>query len=110
MAPPEQDELKEQAARIKQAEEQAGLISKPSDPDSGASMARGYRIGTDFVATILAFIVLGWLIDKSLELTPWGLLASLSVGFGVAVLNLARAVIKTDNTTDGREPKKSNKE
>ena len=102
------DKLEEQAVRIKHAEEEAGI--KPHEPDPETvtfrTTARGYRVGTDFVVTILTFIALGWLLDRGLGSKPWGLLAMLLIGFGVGMMNLWRAVKKEPNgKPDGKAKK-----
>jgi ATP synthase protein I len=93
------DKLDEQAARIRHAEEEAGL--KPVEPDpetvSYRATVKGYRVGTDFVITVLTFIFVGWLIDRYFATGPWGLLILLLVGFGVGMMNLVRAVKREPN-------------
>jgi ATP synthase protein I len=102
------DKLDEQAARIHHAEEEAGI--KPHEPDPETvtfrKTARGYRVGTDFVVTVLTFIALGWLVDRILGWEPWGLLVLMLVGFGVGMMNLWRAVkTESDETPDGKAQK-----
>ncbi|MDD5586940.1 MAG: AtpZ/AtpI family protein [Alphaproteobacteria bacterium] len=100
----DEDKLDEQAARIYHAEEEAGI--KPHEPDPETvtfrTTARGYRVGTDFVVTVLTFIALGWLLDRGLGWEPWGLLILMLVGFGVGLMNLWRAIKKEpDGGPDG---------
>ena len=55
-------------------------------------MARGMRIGTEFIAAILVGAVIGYLIDLGLGTSPWGLLIMLLVGFAAGILNVTRVV------------------
>lgn len=57
-----------------------------------SGMARGMRIGTEFIAAILVGAVFGHLIDLGLGTSPWGLLIMLLVGFAAGILNVTRVV------------------
>ena len=57
-----------------------------------SGMARGMRIGTEFIAAILVGAVIGYLIDLGLGTSPWGLLIMLMVGFAAGILNVTRVV------------------
>jgi ATP synthase protein I len=57
-----------------------------------SGMARGMRIGTEFIAAILVGAVIGYLIDLGLGTSPWGLLIMLLVGFAAGILNVTRVV------------------
>lgn len=92
-------ELEEQAARIRHAEEEAGI--KPAEPGPETiefrATARGYRVGTEFVFTVLAFLFVGWFVDRWLGTSPWILLLLVMAGFGIGVMNLWRAVDRNGN-------------
>ncbi len=71
--------------------------SKPSDTASGAppaadrsAMARGLRLSTEFVAGVLVGAALGWLLDRWLGTSPWGLIVFLLLGFAAGILNVMR--------------------
>lgn len=55
-------------------------------------LARGLRIGTEFIAAILVGAVIGYLIDLGLGTSPWGLLIMLLMGFAAGILNVTRVV------------------
>lgn len=55
-------------------------------------MARGMRIGTEFIAAVLVGAGLGYLIDLGLGTSPWGLLILLLMGFAAGILNVIRVV------------------
>ena len=61
-------------------------------PPEMSGMARGMRIGTEFIAAILVGAGFGYLIDLGLGTSPWGLLIMLLVGFAAGILNVTRVV------------------
>ena len=59
-----------------------------SDP---SAIARGFRLSTELVAGVLVGAAIGWLIDRALGLSPWGMIVFLLLGFAAGVLNVMRA-------------------
>jgi ATP synthase protein I len=62
--------------------------SSTADP---SAMARGFRLSTELVAGVLVGAALGWLLDRWLGISPWGLIVFLLLGFAAGVLNVMRA-------------------
>ena len=58
--------------------------------DSSA-MARGFRLSSELVAGVLVGAAIGWLIDRWLGISPWGIIVFLLLGFAAGVLNVMRA-------------------
>jgi ATP synthase protein I len=54
-------------------------------------MARGFRLSTELVAGVLVGAASGWLIDRWLGISPWGLIVFVLLGFAAGVLNVMRA-------------------
>jgi ATP synthase protein I len=87
------------SARLQRLGERLGRhTGRPVDNDSGASpgvdssaMARGFRLSTELVAGVLVGAGLGWLLDRWLGTSPWGLIVFLLLGFAAGVLNVMRA-------------------
>jgi ATP synthase protein I len=61
-----------------------------SGADSSA-MARGFRLSSELVAGVLVGAAIGWLIDRWLGISPWGMIVFLLLGFAAGVLNVMRA-------------------
>jgi len=55
-------------------------------------LARGMRIGTEFVAAILVGTGIGYAIDRLAGTAPWAMLAFLMLGFAAGILNVIRVV------------------
>lgn len=86
------------SARLKRLGERLNHVSRPSENGSGprqaadaSALARGFRLSTELVAGVLVGAGLGWLIDRWLGISPWGLIVFLMLGFAAGVLNVMRA-------------------
>ena len=54
-------------------------------------MARGFRLSTELVGGVLLGAALGWVLDRWLGSSPWGLIVLVLLGFAGGVLNVMRA-------------------
>ena len=59
--------------------------------DNSTGMAAGLKYASEFSAAVLVGVFFGYIADKFIGTTPWGLLAGLVFGFGAGVLNVVRA-------------------
>jgi ATP synthase protein I len=104
------------SARLQRLGERLGQHhpDRPSenDPDPGANadpsaLARGLRLSAEFVAGILVGAAMGWLMDRWLGTSPWGMIVLLLFGFAAGVLNMMRAAgVVAHNTLDPPGTKK----
>ncbi len=87
------------SARLQRLGERLGHLhpDHPSDNESGqrpttdpSAIARGFRLSTELVAGVLVGAALGWLLDRWLGISPWGLIVFLLLGFAAGVLNVMR--------------------
>ena len=76
-------------ARERQASPAEGAGRDRATTASG--YARGFRLSSELVAGVLVGAGLGWLIDRWLGTSPWGLIVLLLLGFAAGVLNVMRA-------------------
>jgi ATP synthase protein I len=76
--------------------EARGRAAPPSDgpgvdrATTASGYARGFRLSSELVAGVLVGAGLGWLIDRWLGTSPWGLIVLLLLGFAAGVLNVMR--------------------
>jgi ATP synthase protein I len=92
------DDEAQLSARLERLGERLANVSRPSENGSGprpsadlSGFARGFRLSTELVAGVLVGAGVGWLIDRWLGTTPWGLIVFVLLGFAAGVLNVMRA-------------------
>jgi len=76
------------------ARERGGRPSGGAGADratTASGYARGFRLSSELVAGVLVGAGLGWLIDRWLGISPWGLIVFLLLGFAAGVLNVMRS-------------------
>jgi len=77
-----------------QARQRAGRPSGEPGEDratTASGYARGFRLSSELVAGVLVGAGLGWLIDRLLGISPWGLIIFLLLGFAAGVVNVMRS-------------------
>jgi ATP synthase protein I len=88
------------SARLKRLGERLDEVHPSRPPDSGpgasppadsSAMARGFRLSTELVGGVLLGAALGWLLDRWLGSSPWGMIVLVLLGFAGGVLNVMRA-------------------
>jgi len=86
------------SARLQRLGERLTQVNRPSENGNGprqatdaSGFARGFRLSTELVAGVLVGAGLGWLLDRWLGISPWGLIVFLLLGFAAGVLNVMRA-------------------
>ena len=98
------------SARFKRLGERLGRVhadspseSSPGQPPAAdpSAIARGFRLSTEFVAGVVVGAAIGWLLDRWLGISPWGMIVFLLLGFAAGVLNVMRAAgVVASNTLD----------
>lgn len=95
--PPDEAAL---SARLKRLGERLDRVQQGRAPERNperhgtadpSAIARGFRLSTELVAGVLIGCAIGWLLDRWLGISPWGLIAGLLLGFAAGVLNVMRA-------------------
>src|SRR5258706_6043062 len=88
------------SARLRRLGERLGQQhpDRPSDSEPGqrpnadpSAIARGFRLSAELVAGVLVGAGIGWLLDRWLGISPWGMIVFLLLGFTAGVLNVMRA-------------------
>ena len=82
--------LGERLDRIRTSRAQQTDPAPRSTADT-SGFASGFRLATEFVASVLFGALLGWLLDRWLGTSPWGLMVLLLLGFAAGVVNVMRA-------------------
>jgi ATP synthase protein I len=77
----------------KLAEQQKEQRAKEGPARSGnaSGYAAAVRLSSEFVAGILVGAGIGWIIDRVVGTSPWGLIVFLLLGFCAGVLNILRS-------------------
>ena len=58
-------------------------------------------MSTELVAGVVVGALIGWLLDRWLGISPWGLIVFLLLGFAAGVLNVMRAAgVVRDRTAE----------
>ena len=83
-------QLREKLARAK-GEDRPSDSSGVDRATMASGYARGFRLSSEFVAAVIVGAGLGWLIDRGLGISPWGLTVFLLLGFAAGVLNVMRS-------------------
>jgi ATP synthase protein I len=68
---------------------ESGSASRPVADMSG--FARGMRLSAELVGGVVVGFILGWVLDRLLGTSPWGLIVFLLLGFTAGVLNVMRS-------------------
>jgi ATP synthase protein I len=104
------------SARFQRLGERLGQVhsGRPPGSSSGQSpttdpsaVARGFRLSAELVAGVVIGALVGWLIDRGLGISPWGMIVFLLLGFAAGVLNVMRAAgVVPPNTLDPPDTKR----
>jgi ATP synthase protein I len=88
------------SARLQRLNEGLGQARNAGDPSdssgaqraaNGSGYAKGFRLSSELVAGVVVGAGIGWLIDRWLGVSPWGLIVFLLLGFAAGVLNVMRS-------------------
>jgi len=77
-----------------QARDRGGRPSDGSGADratTASGYAKGFRLSSELVAGVVVGAGIGWLLDRWLGISPWGLIVFLLLGFAAGVLNVMRS-------------------
>jgi ATP synthase protein I len=97
------------SARLQRLGDRLANANRHPESDSGprsttdaSAIARGFRMSTELVAGVVVGAIIGWLLDRWLGISPWGLIVFLLLGFAAGVLNVMRAagVVRDRPLTD----------
>ena len=85
------------------------LARRKVEPEKGSNKeaAQGYalavKLSSEFIAGVIVGVILGYLFDRFLGTSPWGLIVFLLLGFCAGVLNVLRSTgAVAQSAPDGR--------
>lgn len=69
------------------------------DAKSGGATGYGQavKLSSEFIAGVLVGAGLGWMLDRLIGTSPWGMIIFLLLGFGAGVLNVMRSAASSPN-------------
>ncbi len=88
--------------RLNEVSPRSENVSGPRQTADPSALARGFRLSTELVAGVIVGALIGWLLDRWLGISPWGMIVFLLLGFAAGVLNVMRAagIAPDANRTD----------
>ena len=87
-------------ARLRAAHEREEERNRSTVQGPDANYRSGNRVLADLLGGILGGCVIGWAVDALFATTPWGLLAGLFIGIGVAFRNIIVAANTRPDAVD----------
>ena len=68
---------------------------------TASAMARGLRLSSELIASVLVGAAIGWSLDRLLSTSPFGLIVFLLLGFAAGVVNVVRSAGGPADRTGG---------
>ena len=56
-----------------------------------SAFARGFRLSSELIAGVAVGALIGWVFDRLLSTSPWGLIVFFLLGFAAGVINVMRS-------------------
>src|SRR5258706_8610970 len=95
--------LRRLGERLDQKSGKRPADAAPASRTDASALARGFRLSTELVAGVLVGAFIGWVLDRWLGISPWGMIVFLMLGFAAGVLNVMRAAGVSSGP--GQQPK-----
>lgn len=67
---------------------------KPVKAASEKANQDGYRLLADLIGGVLVGLGFGWLLDRYVHTSPWGMVGGLLIGLGLAIFSIVRKAMK----------------
>lgn len=103
------------SARLRRLGDQLEHVAPSRAPNKGpgpagdpSAMARGFRLSAELVGGVVVGAMIGWLLDRWLGISPWGLIVFLLFGFAAGVLNVIRSAGVAPTPTTPGEDRRNN--
>jgi ATP synthase protein I len=83
--------LNEELSQRRSAADQASSAPGADRATAASGYAKGFRLSSELVAGVVVGAGIGWLLDRWLGISPWGLIIFLLLGFAAGILTVARS-------------------
>jgi ATP synthase protein I len=67
---------------------------KPAKAESEKANQDGYRLLADLIGGVLVGLGFGWLLDRYVHTSPWGMVGGLLIGLGLSIFSVVRKATK----------------
>jgi ATP synthase protein I len=84
------DRLRRLGERLPSTQEATDEVRSTSGASDGGGLGRAMRLSTEFIGGVVAGALLGWVVDRLLGTSPWGLIILLMLGFAAGIMNVMR--------------------
>jgi ATP synthase protein I len=101
------------SARLRRLGDRLGQ-QRPDEPSEtgrgppaadASGYARGFRLSSELVGGVLVGAGIGWVLDRVLGISPWGLILFLLLGFVAGVMNVVRSAGVAPGSGPGVPPR-----
>lgn len=77
---------------------------KPVKAESEKANQDGYRLLADLIGGVLVGLGFGWLLDRYVHTSPWGMVGGLLIGLGLAIFSVVRKATKMSAQASSATP------
>lgn len=78
---------------------------KPAKAATERASQDGYRLLADLIGGVLVGLGFGWLLDRYVHTSPWGMVGGLLIGLGVAIFSIVRKAMKLSAQASAAAPR-----
>ncbi|HWU81099.1 MAG TPA: AtpZ/AtpI family protein [Caulobacter sp.] len=78
---------------------------KPAKAESERANQDGYRLLADLIGGVLVGLGFGWLLDRYVHTSPWGMVGGLLIGMGLAIFSVVRKATKMSAQASAAAPR-----
>jgi ATP synthase protein I len=83
--------LDDLGSRIQAKQKKYKKVEDVDSDENSQGVAQAMRLSSEFIAGVCVGAGIGYLFDKFLDTSPWGMIVFLFLGFGAGVLNALRS-------------------
>lgn len=77
---------------------------RPAQAATEKANQDGYRLLADLIGGVLVGLGFGWLLDRYVHTSPWGMVGGLLIGLGLAIFSIVRKAMKLSAQASAPSP------